>query len=78
MFGGLSPLDDLEKAVGQYNIYRFLLNESHSERQLFLAVSQEVYQKFFQRPAIQLVVLDQKNSLTGFDPNREEVKEWIS
>ena len=78
VFGGFSPVDDLEKALGQYNIDRFLLRETASERELFLAIPHEIYSKFFQRPAIQLVVSDQKIKRLVFDPIREEVMEWTS
>jgi hypothetical protein len=71
-------MTELEKAVGQYGIYRTFLKRVNPERTLYLAVAQDVYQDFFQRPAIQEVVTDHQISLLVFDPTSEEVIQWIS
>jgi hypothetical protein len=38
-----SPVRDLEGAVGQFAIYRAILNKTEPARQLYLAVRREVY-----------------------------------
>jgi hypothetical protein len=43
-----------------------------------LAIAQTTYQDFFQRPAIQEIVTDQKINLLVFEPNLEEIIQWIS
>jgi hypothetical protein len=77
-FGSLSPITDLERAVGQYGIYRTLLKRVEPERELYLAIAQDVYQDFFQRPAIQEILSDQQIRLLVFEPQAEEVVQWIS
>jgi hypothetical protein len=78
VFGSLSLITELEKTVGQYNIYRLFLKEIAPERVLFLAIAQDVYQDFFQRMAIKKIISDQQIKLLIFDPEREEIKQWIS
>jgi hypothetical protein len=43
-----------------------------------LAIAQAIYQDFFQRPAIQEIVADQQINLLVFEPNLEEIIQWIS
>ncbi len=78
VFGSLSLISELEKAVGQYGIYRTLLKRINPERLLYLAISQEVFQDFFQRPAIQEIVVDQQIRLLVFDAKEEEIVQWIN
>ena len=39
-----SPVRDLEEAVGQYGVYRAILNETDPERKLFMAVPRRAYE----------------------------------
>ncbi len=77
-FSGLSLMTELEKAVGQYGIYRTLLNQVDPERKLYLAITQEIYRDFFQRPALQVIVADHQIKLIVFKPETEEIVQWIS
>jgi hypothetical protein len=63
VFGGFSPVTDLERAVGQYSIYRTLLKRIDPKREVYLAIAQDVYQDFFQRPAIQTFSFPKRKSL---------------
>ena len=78
VFNSPSLMTELEKAVGQYGIYRTFLKRVNPERKLYLAVSQDVYQEFFQRPAIQDIITDHQISLLVFEPTSEEIIQWIS
>jgi hypothetical protein len=78
VFNSPSLMTELEKAVGQYGIYRTFLKRVNPERQLYLAVAQDVYQEFFQRPAIQDIITDHQISLLVFEPTSEEIIQWIS
>lgn len=77
VFGGLSLITELEKAVGQYGIYRTLLKKLNSDLKLYLAIERDIYQYFFQRPAIEDIRADHRINLLVFDPNLEEIVEWI-
>lgn len=78
VFGSLSLINDLEKAVGQYGIYRTFLKRVNPERLLYLAISQEIFQDFFQRPAIQEIIVDQQIRLLVFNALKEEIVQWIN
>lgn len=56
VFGGRSKISEFEKAIGQYDLYQIYLEELDPGRILFLAVSLEVFEEFFQLPAIEFAV----------------------
>lgn len=67
-----------ECAVGQYIVYRRLMLSLQLQRELFLAVTLNVFTNFFQkRPAVMEVVTGEEIKLLVFDPLRKEVVEWI-
>ncbi len=77
VFGGLSFLNDFEKSVGQYLIYKQFLGDLFPERILFLAVSTDVFEESFSLPSIQAVVARQEIKLLVFNPETEEITKWI-
>lgn len=77
VFGGLSFLNEFEKAVGQYLIYKQFLNNLFPERALFLVVPKEVFEESFALPSIQAVVARQEIKLLVFNPETEEITKWI-
>lgn len=77
VFGGLSFLNEFEKAVGQYLIYEQFLDELFPERQLYLAVSAEVYEESFTLPSIRAIVERRAVKLLIFNPQKEEIVKWI-
>ena len=52
IFLSLSPMRDLQEAVGKYDIYRTVLLELESERWLYLAIPQRVYESLFQNALV--------------------------
>lgn len=70
-------MTELEKALGQYGIYRTFLSRTSPERSLYLAISFDIYQSFFQEAAIKEIIADYELNLLVFDPQAEEVVEWI-
>ena len=77
VFGGLSFLNEFEKAVGQYLIYKQFLGELFPERILFLAVSNDVFEESFALPSIKAVVAKQEIKLLIFNHEIEELIKWI-
>ena len=77
VFGSASPVSELQKAVGQYGIYRMFLEKVDPGRELFLAIAQDVYQDFFMEPAVQDIVSEYGIHLIVFDPDEQEIVEWI-
>ena len=78
VFGTPSPVTELERAVGQYGIYRTFLDRISPERELFLAVAQDVYQDFFQQYAVQEIITAFEIHLLIFEPATEGIVTWIS
>jgi hypothetical protein len=77
-FIGVSRLDDLEKAVGQYLLYRSWLSRSDSERQLFLAISEEAQHRVFERNSARVLLQDYEIRLIVVNIDREEIVSWAS
>lgn len=78
VFGTPSPMTELERAIGQYGIYRTFLKRLSPERKLFLAIALDIWQDFFLKPAVQDIVADHQISILVFNPEIEEVVRWIN
>lgn len=76
-FDSSSVISELEKTMGQLQLYQWALEEQEPERKLFLAVSQAIYLKHFQKPIFQMAVRRNKINLRVFDLDRETVLQWI-
>jgi XisH protein len=76
-FLGRSEVADLEKALGQFVLYRALLAVREPSRTLFLAVPHSVLEDVFDEPIGQVIVKDQSLHILGFDPQAEEITRWI-
>jgi hypothetical protein len=76
-FVGDSEVDDLEKAMGQYVLYRAVLAVQDPGRPLFLAVPHLVVRNVFDEPLGHLLVEDQSVRIVGFDPLNEVITRWI-
>lgn len=67
-----------ECAVGQYVVYRRLMMSLQLQRDLYLAVSLNVFTNFVQKkPAEMGVVTGERIHLLVFDPRKKEVIRWI-
>ncbi|MBD2520539.1 XisH family protein [Nostoc sp. FACHB-973] len=73
-----SPMRDFETALGQYLIYKAFLSLEHPEQELYLAIGEVIYEDFFQKLAIQLVLAKYQVSLLVINMNNEEIVKWIS
>jgi hypothetical protein len=76
----LNPSDvrNLQEALGQYMLYRVVLARQQPDRPLFLAVTQEVYDRILSEQLGQIVLIDLNLRVMTFDPDRCEVVQWIS
>lgn len=55
-FVGKSLMYDFHNALGQYIVYRKLIQLTEPEYKLYLAVDDVVYENFFQRKSVQAVI----------------------
>ena len=76
-FGSPSPIADLENAMGQYMVYRILLRRLEPERELYLAVPQGVVTTLFRRPVGAGFLSEEGGKIFGYDPETEEIVQWI-
>jgi hypothetical protein len=67
----------LEQALGQYVLYRQILDEMGVERILYLAVSQVVFNAVFTIELGQILLKNQVIKLVVFDDESEAIVEWI-
>ena len=56
-FVSQSPVSEFHKAVGQYENYRLSLEELDPLRKIWLAIPDDAWNDFFQRPFIQKAIL---------------------
>jgi hypothetical protein len=77
-FLNTSALTDLHAAVGQFRHYRLALRKTDSDRKLYLAVPLETYRSFFQKQFVQESMEDNQVLLVIYDPDREEIVQWIN
>ena len=78
VLGGDSLVNDLHRAIGQYQNYRSLLRYLKSERKLYLAIPISVYAQEFHDEMVQTIISDQQILLLIFDPEKEEIVQWIN
>jgi hypothetical protein len=77
-FDASSVISELEKTMGQLQLYQWALEEQEPERQLFLAISQAVYIKHFQKPIFQIAIQRSKINLLIYAPDLEVIIQWIT
>jgi hypothetical protein len=76
-FRGLSPIADLEQALGQYVLYRNILAERDPGRALFLATDTTAFDTLFAEQTGQLLLRNERLRLVIFDPFEEVIVRWI-
>jgi len=77
-FIGASKIQDLKEALGQYDIYLYLLEETAPDRKLYVAVSAIAYKSFFTQDVIQLIVNRHQLPLIIVNTEVEEIVQWIN
>lgn len=77
-FVGKSNLSELEKAVGQFIIYRFAMRREDAERELFVAVGERIYNKLFLHPDVIELIEAEDLKIIVFDEAKEVIVRWIN
>ncbi|TAF04256.1 MAG: XisH protein [Oscillatoriales cyanobacterium] len=77
-FIGRSLMYDFHGALGQYIVYRNLIQLTAPEYTLYLGIDDAVYQDFFQRKSIQLIAKENRLLLMTVEMKNEEIIQWIN
>ncbi|MDX2099991.1 MAG: XisH family protein [Leptolyngbyaceae cyanobacterium bins.59] len=77
-FIGASKIQDLKEALGQYDIYRYLLEETAPDRKLYIAISNVAYNTFFTQDVTQLILNRHQLPIIVVDIETEEITQWIN
>ena len=76
-FQGSSDFSEFHAAVGQFLNYRYVLGKTMPERTLYLAIPSEGFAGFFQEPDVQEIIQSYRIKLLVYDPQTEEILQWI-
>jgi hypothetical protein len=76
-FSGQSFVKDLQQAMGQYLMYVAFLQETAPEYQVYIGLSQDAYDRFFQQKAVLFLQKRYGLELLIVDIEQEEVVTWI-
>lgn len=73
-----SPMNDLEKAMGQFFLYSDILAEQEPDRMLYLAIPFAAYRGIFSEEVGQLIMRRRPEfKLLVFNPRIQEIMQWI-
>jgi XisH protein len=73
-----SPMNDLERAIGQFLLYWDILSEQEPDRILHLAIPIAAYRGIFSEEVGQLVLKKRSEfNLLVFNPTLQEITQWI-
>ncbi|WP_044208776.1 XisH family protein [Coleofasciculus chthonoplastes] len=76
-FTNPSVVADLEQALGQYLIYRAILEEIQPNYLLYLAIRQMTYQGIFNEPLGELIRQKYRVNLLIFNNQKQEIVQWL-
>ncbi|MDR9405071.1 MAG: XisH family protein [Halothece sp. Uz-M2-17] len=76
-FIGKSRVNDLENALGQYILYKDIMRDVDSERTIYLAITQDVFDDIFKQPIGEVLLKNRRLNLLVFDEKQEVINQWI-
>lgn len=76
-FGNPSFMTALYEAIGKYVVYRKALILDESDRTLFLAMPEDIYDRYAKEPLFTECLSDEKINLILFETNIEKITKWI-
>jgi hypothetical protein len=77
-FLGKSIIAETQDAIGQFIMYREVLNDYDADRMLFLAIADEVFEIDFTEALRNLVLKRLEIKVLIFDSEKEEIKKWLT
>lgn len=77
-FIGISEVEDLKNALGQYILYEKILIKIESTRVLYLAITDRVFIKIFTEEIGKILLDDNTLKLIVFNSEKEVITKWIN
>ncbi|NEO20933.1 MULTISPECIES: XisH family protein [unclassified Moorena] len=77
-FVGSSEIEDLKNALGQYILYDKVLKRQLSERLLYLAIREVIFNRLFTEEIGQMLLEDNTLKIIVFEPEKEVIIKWIN
>ena len=77
-FTSPSNIAALENALGQYILYRNIIEELEPDRMLYLAVHDEIFSTVFEESLGQLLIHKNRLKLIVFSRTEEVILKWIA
>jgi glucose-6-phosphate 1-dehydrogenase len=75
-FASNSVVSEFHTALGQFLNYQIMLEETESQRVLYLAVPEETYKSFFQTRLAKIAVERHKVKIIVYNPIMEVIVKW--
>ncbi|AFY42030.1 XisH family protein [Nostoc sp. PCC 7107] len=76
-FVGISEVEDLKNTLGQYILYEKILQRLESERIIYLAIRDTVFNKIFTEEIGKILLEENTIKLIVFDSQAEAITKWI-
>ncbi len=67
---------ELQKSLGQYQLYDVLIEEENLSYRLYLAITESAYKTVFSTTAVQSLIRRNNMGLIIFNPETETIVEW--
>jgi hypothetical protein len=77
-FHRASDIKDLEDALGQFVFYATFLSRQEPDRVLYLAIPELVRQSVFEEEVGATLLEDNLLRIVSFDPEKEEIIQWMT
>lgn len=76
-FRGASLVHDLERAIGQFVLYRSLLAREEPDRMLYLAIPEPILKDIYAEQLADVLLEDELARIFAFDAKEEVITRWI-
>ena len=77
-FIGLSEIHEFYKALGQFNYYQLALEDLDSDRVLYLAVPEDIYNTLFTEPLTLKAIKRYGIKIIVYNIKKEIIEKWIN
>ena len=72
-----SAVYEFHAAIGQFMNYRLLLSQKEPDREMYLAVPEDIFDSFFETPFGMLAIAEYQLKIIIYDEEKEVIIKWI-